>query len=112
MRPGGVLALAALVVLDVFLVIALEPNDLRVAFEGEDVGRDPVEEPAVVRDAPSASSRARSVSMSRSLVGSSSRSTLPPDLSTLARCTRLRSPPDRSPMNCCCCAPLKLKRPT
>ena len=60
----------------------------------------------------SASSSARSVSMSRSLVGSSSSSTLPPDFSTLARCTRLRSPPESSPISCCCCVPLKLKRPT
>ena len=49
---------------------------------------------------------------SRSLVGSSSSSTLPPSLSTLARWTRLRSPPESSPINCCCCEPLKLKRPT
>ena len=59
----------------------------------------------------SASSSARSVSTSRSLVGSSSSSTLPPDFSTLARCTRLRSPPDSSPISCCCWVPLKLKRP-
>ena len=31
-------------------VVALEPDDLAVAFEGEQVGRDPVEEPAVVAD--------------------------------------------------------------
>ena len=30
--------------------VALEPADLAVALEGEDVGRDPVEEPAVVAD--------------------------------------------------------------
>src|SRR5580704_6465579 len=50
MRLSGVFPFAPLVVLDVFLVVPLEPNDLRVAFESENVGRNPVEEPAVVRD--------------------------------------------------------------
>ena len=44
----------------------------------------------------SASSSARSVSTSRSFVGSSSSSTLPPERSSFARWTRLRSPPLRS----------------
>jgi hypothetical protein len=77
---------------------------LEIAFESEDVGGDAVEEPAVVADddgaagkSSSASSSARSVSPSRSLVGSSRRSTLAPDLSILARCTRLRSPPESCP---------------
>ena len=35
----------------------------------------------------------------------------PPDLSSLARCTRLRSPPDKSPIRFCWESPLKLKRP-
>ena len=59
------------------LVIALEPFDMAVAFEGQDMRRDPVEEPAVVADddgAPakssSASSSARRASTSRSSVGS------------------------------------------
>ena len=45
---GGAQLLVAerLVVADV----ALEPADLAVALEGEDVGRDPVQEPAVVAD--------------------------------------------------------------
>src|SRR6266508_4087613 len=34
----------------VLLEAPLEPGHLRVALEGEDVRRDPVEEPAVVRD--------------------------------------------------------------
>ena len=34
----------------VVLEIALEPFDVAAAFEGEDVGRDAVEEPAVVAD--------------------------------------------------------------
>jgi hypothetical protein len=51
-----------------------------------------------------------SVSVSRSLVGSSSSSTLPPDFSSLARCTRLRWPPESMPTFCCWSPPLKLKR--
>ena len=34
----------------VVLVVALEPLDVAVAFEGEDVGRDAVEEPSIVAD--------------------------------------------------------------
>ena len=56
----------------------------------------------------SASSSARSVSTSRSLVGSSSSSTLPPLRSSFARCTRFRSPPERSPTGFCWSPPLKL----
>ena len=59
----------------------------------------------------SASSSARRVSTSRSLVGSSSSSTLPPDFSTLARCTRLRSPPESSPIVCCWCGALEVEAP-
>src|SRR5688572_11175558 len=49
-RLVRVVALAAPQVLHVLLVVALEPDHLAVALEGEDVGRDAVEEPAVVRD--------------------------------------------------------------
>src|SRR4029077_637998 len=56
----------------------------------------------------SASSSARSVSTSRSFVGSSSRSTLPPLRRSFARCTRLRSPPERSPTRFCWSPPRKL----
>src|ERR1700752_4205955 len=49
-RLRGILAPAAPEVLDVLLVIAFEPRHLRVALEGEDVGRNAVEEPAVVGD--------------------------------------------------------------
>mmetsp|Transcript_16139 Transcript_16139/g.27726 ORF Transcript_16139/g.27726 Transcript_16139/m.27726 type:complete len:206 (+) Transcript_16139:540-1157(+) len=45
-----------------------------------------------------ASSRHRSVWTSRSLVGSSSSSRLPGCCNTLARCRRLRSPPERTPV--------------
>ena len=58
------------------------------------------------------SSRARRVSTSRSLVGSSRSSTLPPRASTLARCTRLRSPPERTPTFFCWSEPLKLNDAT
>src|SRR2546430_1935310 len=56
-----------------------------------------------------ASSSARSVSTSRSFVGSSSRSTLPPERRSFARWTRLRSPPERSPTFFCWSAPRKFK---
>src|SRR4029079_16015878 len=48
-RLIGVGALPLLQVLDVRLVVPLVPHDLAVSLEGEDVGRDPVEEPALVR---------------------------------------------------------------
>src|SRR5205823_11748395 len=56
----------------------------------------------------SASSSARSVSTSRSFVGSSSSRTLPPLRSSFARWTRLRSPPDSLPTRFCWSEPLKL----
>src|SRR6266536_557092 len=60
----------------------------------------------------SASSSARSVSTSRSFVGSSSSSRLPPRRSSFARWTRLRSPPDNSLTLRCWSGPLKLNRAT
>ena len=61
MRCGwaGVLAVAPLEVRDVLLVVALEPHHLRVALEGEDVRRDAVEEPAIVRDHHGAAGKAQ-----------------------------------------------------
>ena len=50
MRLGRIFTLAALEVCRVFLVVAFEPDHFRVALEGEDVGGDAVEEPAIVRD--------------------------------------------------------------
>src|SRR3569833_1898488 len=50
MRLVGVLALTTLVVLGVFLIVAFEPDHFRIALEREDVGRDTVEEPAIVRN--------------------------------------------------------------
>ena len=71
-------------------VVALEPDDFAVALEGQDVRGDAVEKPAVVADdhraageSISASSSARSVSTSRSLVGSSSSRRLAPGLQHL-----------------------------
>src|SRR5438046_4885247 len=49
-RRVGVLAEALPAVLEVVGIVALEPHGLRIAFEGQDVGRHAVEEPAVVRD--------------------------------------------------------------
>jgi hypothetical protein len=49
-RLGAFLAEAALLVFLVLAVVALEELDVRVALEGEDVGGDAVEEPAVVAD--------------------------------------------------------------
>src|SRR4029077_3708437 len=60
----------------------------------------------------SASSSARSVSTSRSFVGSSSRSTLPPLRRILARWTRFRSPPESWPTGFCWSPPRKLNQLT
>ena len=92
--------------------VARLPPDAAITFEGQDVGGDPVEEPAVMDTTTaqpakfsSASSRARKVFTSRSLVGSSSRITLPWLRSIFARWTRLRSPPERTPTFFCWSAP-------
>ena len=52
MRCGWSAAVPELLVAERLVVadVALEPADLAVALEGEDVGRDPVEEPAIVAD--------------------------------------------------------------
>src|ERR1051326_8885947 len=50
MRPVGLGAEPAAPVGLVIGVIAFEPHDLAVALEGEDVGRDAVEKPAIVRN--------------------------------------------------------------
>src|SRR5690606_22945475 len=47
---AGVVAQAALLVFLVLAVVALEELHVRVALEGEDVGGDAVQEPAVMRD--------------------------------------------------------------
>ena len=67
-----------------WLVITAQPGNSSSAFSSDD-----------------------SVSTSRSLVGSSSSSRLPPCLSVSARLTRLRSPPDRTPAGFCWSGPLK-----
>jgi hypothetical protein len=97
------------------LEIALEPFDVAVALEGEDVGGEAVEEPAVVADdhaqpakspAPPparAASRRRGRWSARRAAGRCR-----PDFSILARCTRLRSPPESCPTFFCWSAPLKL----
>src|SRR5947208_4703886 len=50
MRPLGLGAEAPAPVCLVIGVIAFEPHDLTVAFKGEDVGRDAIEKPTVMRD--------------------------------------------------------------
>src|SRR5437879_6803153 len=50
MRNDAVLAETAHLVLFVVLEIAFEPLDMAVAFEGQDMGRDAVEEPAIMAD--------------------------------------------------------------
>ena len=50
MRLVGLGAEAAVPVGLVVLVVALEPDDLAVAFERQDVRRDAIEEPAIVAD--------------------------------------------------------------
>src|SRR5215813_1610567 len=49
-RNGGVDPQSALLVFLVVLKVALEPFDVAVVLEGQDVGGDAVEEPAVVAD--------------------------------------------------------------
>src|SRR5882762_3194595 len=49
-RSVGVLPEALPAVLEIVGVVALEPDGLRITFEGQDVRRHAVEEPAVVRD--------------------------------------------------------------
>src|SRR5690606_32694409 len=60
----------------------------------------------------SAFSKLDRVSTSRSLVGSSSSSTLPPIFRVRARLSRLRSPPDSTPTGFCWSGPLKPKAAT
>ena len=80
MRLVGVVAEAAFAVGLVFAVVAVEILDVAVALERQDVRRDAIEKPAVMADITtaqpakfsSASSRARIVFTSMSLVGSSS----------------------------------------
>src|ERR1700687_1467098 len=47
---SGVFAFALLVILDIVLVVAFKPDDLRIALEREDMRCDAVQEPAIVRD--------------------------------------------------------------
>src|SRR5690606_40754510 len=56
------------------------------------------------------SSKALRVFTSKSLVGSSSSNTLPSSLRVMARCSRLRSPPERVDTFLFCSLPEKLKR--
>jgi len=59
MRNDRVRAQPPHLVLLVVLEVALEPLDVTVALEGEDVGGDAVEEPAVVADDDGAAGKIR-----------------------------------------------------
>src|SRR5215475_14243804 len=50
MRSLGGGAKAILSIGLVFRIVAVKPNNLAVAFEGKDMSRDPVQEPAIMRD--------------------------------------------------------------
>ena len=83
------------------LVIAVAPNDARIPLEGQDVRGHSIQEPTVVADDHRTAAEIeqgllerRSISTSRSFVGSSKSNKLPPLLSSFARCTRFRSPPE------------------
>src|ERR1700716_4150129 len=47
---SGILALAFLVVLNILLIVAFEPDNLGVALEGKDMCCNAIEEPAIVRN--------------------------------------------------------------
>ena len=90
-RLVGVLPQSSAAILVVVFVIALEPHHLAVSLEGENVVaiRSRNQRSWLMTAQPGkaskASSRARKVSTSRSFVGSSRSSKLPPRLSSLAR---------------------------
>ena len=78
------------------------PDDLAVAFEGEDVRADPVEVPAIMADDQRAAGEAQNRFLQRAegfdvdvVGGLVEEQTLPPLLSSLAKWTRFRSPPER-----------------
>src|SRR5258706_4197210 len=50
MRTRAFFAEALLLVLFIVVIVAVEERDLRIAFERQDMSRDPVEKPAIVRD--------------------------------------------------------------
>src|SRR5581483_1428011 len=74
--------------------VAFEPPDLRLALEGQHVGGDPVEEPPVVADDDGAAGEGQQPLLQRS------------ERSVLARCSRLRSPPESLPTGFCWSVPL------
>ena len=103
---GG--AEAASLVLLISLEVALEPLHMAIAFKRKDMRGEPVQEEAIMAYDHGAAGeilkrrlKLDSVSTSRSFVGSSSRIRFPPSFSILARCTRLRSPPESWPTFFC-----------
>ena len=119
----GAVGLGAEPLLPVGLVVGvapLGPDRLALVLEGEDVGRDAVEEPPVVadhddaaREASGARPRARAACRRRGRssarrAGAGCR----PRFRSFARCTRFRSPPERSPIRFCWSAPFRLNEAT
>ena len=119
MRTVGLGAEAALLVRLVVLVIALEPDDLAVALEGQDMGGDAVQEPAIVADDDRAAGEILQPLFQRpqridvEIVGRFvEQQQIAPSFSIFARWTRLRSPPESWPTFFCWSPPLKLNAPT
>src|ERR1700734_2714405 len=50
MRLSRILAFAFLMILNILLIVAFEPDNFGVTLKGEDMRRDAIEEPAIVRD--------------------------------------------------------------
>ena len=103
-----------------FAEVAFEKRHLAVAFEGQDVGGDAVEEPAVVADDDGAAGEVfqrffeRAQGVDVQVVGGlvQQQDVGACVLSVLARWTRLRSPPESTPTFFCWSAPRKLKLAT
>src|SRR6185437_9992840 len=119
MRPRGLFAQAPHLVLLIGFEIAFEPHDLAVPLERQDVGREAVEEEAVVADDHGAAREILQSILERAqgfdveIVGRLvEQQDVAPSFSILARWTRLRSPPESWPTFFCWSGPRKLKAPT
>ena len=91
---------------------------MAVALESENVGREPIEKEAIVRD----DDRATREILERRFEGAKrfgieivgrlvEKEKVAAFFRSFAKCTRLRSPPDNSPTFFCWSAPLKLNQP-
>ena len=119
MRPVRVCALAAVVVLVVVLVIALEPLDVAespskarmwVAMRSRNQRSWEITTAQPANSPSSASSRARRVSTSRSLVGSSSSSRLPPSAQHLGQVDAVALAARERPTRFCWSVSLEVER--